>query len=116
MKKGLSILLAFVMFCSIVLQFDNVGYADELKKDVITEARVTDADGKPFKPGQQVGAWQSFRIYAKFKLPDNVVKENDTTTMTLPFGIDTAPPDHFQIKDGDEVIANAKCIIKILRK
>ena len=80
----------------------------EVEGDVITEARVTDGEGNPFKPGQQVGAYQGFRIYAKFKLPDNVVKEGDTTTMTLPMGIDTAPPDEFQIKDGDKVIANAK--------
>ena len=80
----------------------------EVEGDVITEARVTDGDGKPFKPGQQVGAYQGFKIYAKFKLPDNVVKEGDTTTMTLPMGIDTAPPDKFQIKDGEHVIANAK--------
>lgn len=80
----------------------------EVEGDVITEARVTDGDGKPFKPGQQVGAYQGFKIYAKFKLPDNVVKEGDTTTMELPMGIDTAPPDKFQIKDGEHVIANAK--------
>ena len=108
MKKSLSILLAFVMFCSIVLQFDNVVYAGEVPGNVIKKAWITDGEGNPFKPGQKVGAWQSFRIYAKFKLPDNLVKENDTTTMTLPFGIDTAPPDEFQIKDGNEVIANAK--------
>ena len=78
----------------------------EVEGNVITEAWVTDTEGKPFNPGQQVGAWQGFRIYAKFKLPDNVVKEGDTTTMTLPIGIDTAPPDKFQIKDGDKVIAN----------
>ncbi len=78
----------------------------EVEGNVITEAWVTDTEGKPFNPGQQVGAWQGFRIYAKFKLPDNVVKEGDTTTMTLPIGIDTAPPDKFQVKDGDKVIAN----------
>ena len=108
MKKSLSILLAFVMFCSIVLQFDNTGYAEEVSGNVIKNASVTDDKGNSFKPGQKVGAWQAFRIYAEFELPDNVVKEGDTTTMTLPIGFNTAPPDKFQIKDADgKLIANA---------
>lgn len=108
MKKSLSILLAFVMFCSIVLQFDNVVYAGEVPGNVIKKAWITDGEGKPFEPGQQVGAWQAFRIYAEFELPDNLVKENDTTTMTLPIGFNTSPPDKFQIKDADgKLIANA---------
>lgn len=109
MKKSLSILLAFVMFCSMILRFDNVVYAKEVEGDIIKKASVTDADGNPFKPGQQVGAWQPFRIYAEFELPDNVVKENDTTTMELPIGFNTSPPDHFEIKDADgKLIAHAK--------
>ena len=49
-----------------------------------------------------------FRIYAEFELPDNVVKEGDTTTMTLPIGFNTSPPDHFDIKDADDnLIAKA---------
>ena len=106
--KATIFLLVFLMLCGVFVptQTGSMVYAKEVEGDVITEARVTDAEGKPFKPGQQVGAWQSFRIYEKFKLPDNLVKENDTTTMTLPFVIDTGAPYKFQIKDGDEVIAN----------
>ena len=89
MKKSLSILLAFVMFCSIVLQFDNVVYAKEVEGDVIKKAWITDGEGNPFKPGQQVGACQAFMIYAVFELPENLVKDNDTTTMTLPIGFNT---------------------------
>ena len=108
MKKSLSILLAFVMFCSIVLQFDNVVYAKEVEGDVIKNASVTKVDGSPFKQGEKIGAWVPFRISAEFELPDNVVKENDTTTMELPIGFDTAPPDHFDIKDADgKLIAKA---------
>ena len=108
MKKSLSILLTFVMFCSMILRFDNVVYAKEVEGDVITEARVTNGEGVPFKPGEKIGAWVPFRIYAEFELPDNVVKENDTVTMTLPIGFDTAPPDHFDIKDSDgNLIAKA---------
>lgn len=89
-----------------ILQFDAVAHATEVG-NVITEARITDVDGNPFPAGATIGAWQSFRIYAKFELPNYVVKEGDTTTLELPVGIDTAPPDHFEIKDGDQVIARA---------
>ena len=106
MKKSLSILFAFALFCSMILQFDNAAYATEVG-NVITEARITDEDGNPFPAGAAIGAWQSFRLYAEFKLPNHVVKEGDTTTIILPVGIDTAPPDHFDIKDGDQVVARA---------
>ena len=108
MKRRLSFLLVFAMICSVLLPFSNKSNAKEVEGDVIKKASVTDADGNPFKPGQKIGAWQPFRIYAEFELPDNVVKENDTTTMTLPIGFNTSPPDHFDIKDGDKVIAHAK--------
>ncbi|MFT4452564.1 Cna B-type domain-containing protein, partial [Parvimonas sp. G1425] len=107
-KRRLSFLLVFAMICSVLLPFSNRSNAKEVEGDVIKKASVTDADGNPFKPGQKIGAWQPFRIYAEFELPDNVVKENDTTTMTLPIGFNTSPPDHFDIKDGDKVIAHAK--------
>ncbi|WBB30750.1 Cna B-type domain-containing protein [Parvimonas micra] len=107
-KRRLSFLLVFAMICSVLLPFSNKSNAKEVEGDVIKKASVTDADGNPFKPGQKIGAWQPFRIYAEFELPDNVVKENDTTTMTLPVGFNTSSPDHFDIKDGDEVIAHAK--------
>ncbi|WP_051346929.1 Cna B-type domain-containing protein [Parvimonas micra] len=107
-KRRLSFLLVFAMICSVLLPFSNKSNAKEVEGDVIKKASVTDADGNPFKPGQKIGAWQAFRIYAEFELPDNVVKENDTTTMTLPIGFNTSPPDRFDIKDGEEVIAHAK--------
>ncbi|WP_314024673.1 hypothetical protein [Filifactor alocis] len=53
MKKSLSILLAFVMFCSMILQFDNVVYAKEVEGDVIKNASVTKVDGSPFKQGEK---------------------------------------------------------------
>ena len=107
-KRKLSFLLVFAMICSVLLPFSNKSNAKEVEGDIIKKASVTDADGNPFKPGQKIGAWQAFRIYAEFELPDNVVKENDTTTMELPIGFNTSPPDHFDIKDGEEVIAHAK--------
>ena len=86
MKKCLSFLLVFTMICSSLVPFGNKTYAKEVEGDIIKNASVTDENGTPFKPGQKVGAWQPFRIYAEFELPDNLVKENDTTTMTLPIG------------------------------
>ena len=108
MKRKLSFLLVFAMICSVLLPFSNKSNAKEVERDVIMKASVTDADGNPFKPGQKIGAWQPFRVYAEFELPDNVAKENDTVTMTLPIGFNTSPPDHFDIKDvNDNLIAKA---------
>ncbi len=108
-KRRLSFLLVFAMICSVLLPFSNKSNAKEVEGDVIKKASVTDAEGNPFKPGQKIGAWQPFRVYAEFELPDNVVKENDTTTMELPIGFNTSPPDHFDIKDADgQLIAHAK--------
>lgn len=94
-----------------ILQFDTVAYATEVG-NVITEARITDVDGNPFPAGARIGAWQSFRLYAEFKLPNHVVKEGDTTTLELPVGIDTAPPDHFDIK----LLPEQPCIMTTLQK
>ncbi len=80
----------------------------EVPGNVIKKAWITDVEGKPFKPGATIGAWQAFRLYAEYELPDNIVKEGDTTTMVLPVGIDTSPPDHFEIKAPDgSLIATA---------
>ncbi|EUC51497.1 Cna protein B-type domain protein [Mogibacterium timidum ATCC 33093] len=105
MRKSLSITLIIVMLCSIVLQFGNTVHAAEVPGNVITKAWVTDADGNAFKEGAMIGPWQPFRVYAEYKLPDNTVKAGDTTTMTLPIGFRTSPPENFEIKDGDNIIA-----------
>lgn len=81
--------------------------AEEMQADVIKKAWITKGDGSPFAEGEKIGAWAPFRLYAEYELPDNLLKEGDTTTLTLPVGFDTAPPDYFEIKDGNEVIATA---------
>ena len=81
--------------------------AEEMQADVIKKAWITKGDGSPFAEGEKIGAWAPFRLYAEYELPDNTLKEGDTTTLTLPVGFDTAPPDYFEIKDGNEVIATA---------
>ncbi|EFI42117.1 Cna B-type domain-containing protein [Peptoniphilus sp. oral taxon 386] len=110
LQKTIIFFLVFLMLCGVFVptQTGSMVYAKEVEGDVITEARVTNGEGVPFKPGEKIGAWQPFRVYAKFKLPDNIVKEGDTTTMTLPVGFNTSAPSTFQIKDADgKVIANA---------
>lgn len=105
MRKSFSITLIIVLLCSIVLQFGNTVRAAEVPGNVITKAWITDADGNAFKEGAMIGPWQPFRVYAEYKLPDNTVKAGDTTTMTLPIVFRTSPPETFEIKDGDNIIA-----------
>ncbi|WP_314795337.1 Cna B-type domain-containing protein, partial [Eggerthia catenaformis] len=105
MKKSLRIFLMFTMVCSIILQTNNIIRAQEVPSNVITSAKITDASGKPFAEGVTIGPWQAFRIYAEYALPDHMVHAGDTTTMILPIGFGTAAPDHFEIKDGDNLIA-----------
>lgn len=110
LQKTAIFLLVFLMLCGVFVptQTGNMVYAGEVEGDVIKKASVTDADGKPFKLGQKIGAWQPFRIYAEFELPDNVVEAGDTTTMELPIGFNTSAPDHFNIEDEDgKLIAKA---------
>ena len=105
MKKSLRIFLMFTMVCSIILQTNNIIRAQEVPSNVITSAKITDESGKPFAEGVAIGPWQAFRIYAEYALPDHMVHAGDTTTMILPIGFGTAAPDHFEIKDGDNLIA-----------
>lgn len=65
MKKSLSILLAFVMFCSIVLQFDNTGYAEEVPSNVITNIRLEDESGGAI---YNIKQWQAMKVIMAFKL------------------------------------------------
>ena len=107
MKKSLSILLAFVMFCSIVLQFDNTGYAEEVPSNVITNIRLEDESGGAI---YNIKQWQAMKVIMAFKLLDNEIHEGDTTTITLPkelLFVDV--PIKFDVKDSNgKVVAIAK--------
>ena len=83
-------------------------YAEELSNNVITGASLTDTNGNPFT--YQIGAWQPFRINVQYKLPNNTVHAGDTTTMTLPVGFSPAQPFQFEVKAGNDVVANGKII------
>ena len=83
-------------------------YAEELSNNVITGASLTDTNGNPFT--YQIGAWHPFRINVQYKLPNNTVHAGDTTTMTLPVGFSPAQPFQFEVKAGNNVVANGKII------
>ena len=50
--------------------------------DVITEMHLTTNSGEQLTNG--VDIWQTFRVYAKFALPDNQAHAGDTTVIHLP--------------------------------
>lgn len=77
--------------------------------NVITEMYVTDSDGKPFQNGKGVEMWQGFQVHAKFKLANNTVNENDTTTIKLPETLRFPNAQDFEVKDSkNNVVARAK--------
>ena len=77
--------------------------------DVITEMYVTDGDGKPFQNGKGVEMWQGFQVHAKFKLANNTVNENDTTTIKLPETLRFPNEQDFEVRDSNNnVVARAK--------
>ena len=104
LKKFFVVLICLMMTAPLLCTAVS---AEEIQADVIKRAWITKVDGSPFAEGEKIGAWTAFKLYAEYELPDNTLKEGDTTTLTLPVGFDTSPPDHFEIKDGNEVIATA---------
>lgn len=107
-KRSLSIFLVVTMVFSIILHAKITAHADEVHSNVITKANITDLEGKPItKP---MPAWKAFRINAEYALPNNQVKEGDTTTLTLPKGFSPASPFDFEIKAGNDVVANGKIV------
>ncbi len=107
-KRSLSIFLVVTMVFSIILHAKITAHADEVHSNVITKAHITDLEGKPItKP---MPAWKAFRINAEYALPNNQVKEGDTTTLTLPKGFSPASPFKFEIKAGNDVVANGQIV------
>ena len=77
------------------------------QNNVITgiEALLQDGSGPV---GDTITQWQTFRIKANFELPNNTVKEGDTTTIQLPEKLRFAQTASFQITDAaGNVVANA---------
>ena len=107
-KRSLSIFLVVTMVFSIILHAKITAHADEVHSNVITKANITDLEGKPIT--EPMPAWKAFRINAEYELPNNQVKEGDTTTLTLPKGFSPASPFKFEIKAGNDVVANGKIV------
>ena len=109
-KKLLSVVLSVLMTLSFLFQGGVVApsYAGEVGNNIITNASISKIDGSPMTG--TIGAWQAFRINVDYKLPNNIVHEGDTSTITLPAGIVSASPSTFQIKYGSNIVANGKLV------
>ena len=109
-KKLLSVVLSVLMTLSFLFQGGVVAptYAGEVGNNIITNASISKIDGSPMTG--TIAAWQAFRINVDYKLPNNIVHEGDTSTITLPAGIVSASPSTFQIKDGSNIVANGKLV------
>lgn len=74
--------------------------------NVITDLQIKDEKGNPLN--HALKKWENFRITGKFKLPDNVVKAGDHTTIQLPNKITFWDAKGFELKDSnDQVVAHA---------
>lgn len=84
-----------------------VGALDVKEVDnVITDLQIKDANGNPLN--HALKKWENFRITGKFKLPDNVVKAGDHTTIQLPNKITFWDDKGFDLKDSTgQVVAHA---------
>ena len=109
-KKIISLVISAVMTLSFLFQgvVTEPAYAGEVGNNIITSASIAKIDGSPMTG--TIAAWQAFRINVNYKLPNNIVHEGDTSTITLPAGIVSASPSNFQIKDGNNLVANGKLV------
>ncbi|WP_373110655.1 Spy0128 family protein [Streptococcus anginosus] len=74
--------------------------------NVITDLQIKDEKGNPLN--HALKKWENFRITGKFKLPDNVVKAGDHTTIQLPNKITFGDTKGFDLKDSSgKVVAHA---------
>ena len=109
-QKGIGVFLVFLMLWAVLVptQFSNMAYAEELQSSVITGASITDLSNQPIT--NPIGAWRPFTIHANYVLPNHAVHTGDTTTMTLPVGFAAAQPFKFEVKAGNDLVANGQII------
>lgn len=108
MKKFLNIFLVFAMIFSMIFQYSGTASAQELPNNVITGANITDLSNKPITT--KIGGWRPFRVHVDYTLPSHGVHQGDTTTLLLPAAFQTAKPDDFEVKAGNDIIAKGKMI------
>ena len=74
--------------------------------NVITDFSITDSAGHALN--HKLDKWETFRLNAKFNLPNNGVKEGDYTTITLPDKLAFGDVKPFELKDtNNQVVAKA---------
>ncbi|MBF7076589.1 Spy0128 family protein [Streptococcus sp. HF-100] len=74
--------------------------------DVITDFSITDNGGHDLN--HKLDKWETFRLNAKFSLPNNGVKAGDYTTIALPDKLAFGDVKPFELKDTkDQVVAKA---------
>lgn len=103
--RRIGIFIAIMLIFGTVFQYGAPVFAKELP-NAIKPASIADETNQPLT--EVLPGWKAFRINVDFELPDEVHK-GDTTTIKLTDGMEVAPPQVFEIKDGEgNVIANAK--------
>ncbi len=74
--------------------------------NIITSMSVTEENGNPISG--TINQWESFRVNANFAIPNNIVKEGDTSNIKLPNEIKFFDNINFEVKDSQgNVVANA---------
>ncbi|MGT2667118.1 Ig-like domain-containing protein [Streptococcus rifensis] len=77
-------ILPIIMVLTLIvgLALPSIKVKSEERGDVITKMYITDDKGNEITG--DISQWQTFRINGEFSLPNNIVKEGDTTTVELP--------------------------------
>ncbi|WP_295505078.1 SpaA isopeptide-forming pilin-related protein [uncultured Streptococcus sp.] len=108
MNKRIRALLHLIILCLGVI-LPSVAPLTQVQAaefgDVITEMSLKNSSGGDLTQG--IDIWETFRVYAKFVLPDNQVHQGDTTKITLPSEYAFGNSSAIELKDGsDNVVAN----------
>ena len=84
MNKRIRALLHLIILCLGVI-LPSVAPLTQVQAaefgDVITEMSLKNSSGGDLTQG--IDIWETFRVYAKFVLPDNQVHQGDTTKITI---------------------------------
>lgn len=113
LKLCLSIFLMFLAFFAL----SNKSAQAKTISNINPRIEIKDESGKD--PKSNLNLWESARVYVYFDLPNNVVKEGDTTTITLPDQLKFTTATGFELRTTDgknslvakaNVDANAKTV------
>lgn len=97
---AIAALIAFVMACAVALSGASNATAAELAENIITSAKLSSTT---IQPNQRV------ELEMEFRLPNNTVHKDDTSTIRLPDGFAFYTEHDFDVTDpAGNVIAHAK--------